>query len=253
MPKRDQTANILQNLDPSIPTRMLSPDDPKTKPPVLPPEGRRPNKLKNIDPFEVAKRDYAVNIFEALRWRVPTELQGEIIQNDKANFYLIFDKCFRMLVKGDFKHWGLKRMKGELQSMYLWFYWESYGRGYNVCPLGQTELVQLLGWSRNRVKRVLDQLLEYGKPAMGTGIVSALEQFPPFEFSRAQVYRVYLPREFLEMRWRVLNEEARRQSGLEGLKQLRSLFERDEGAKEILPMLDESLPPDNLPDRQALS
>ena len=49
-------------LDPSIPTRMLSPDDPKTKPPLLPPEGRRPNKLKKIDPFEVAKRDYAVNI-----------------------------------------------------------------------------------------------------------------------------------------------------------------------------------------------
>ena len=116
-------------------------------------------------------------------------------RNDKANFYLIFDKCFRMLVKGDFKHWGLQRMNGELQALYLWFCLGELRTRLQRMSTRADRLVQLLGWSRNRVKRVLDQLLDYGKPVMETGIVSALEQFPPFEFSRAQVYRVYLPRE----------------------------------------------------------
>ena len=47
------------------------------------------------------------------------------------------------------------------------------------------------------------------------------------------------------MRWRVLNEETRRQSGLEGLRELRSVFERDENAKDILPF-EESLPSEDL-------
>jgi hypothetical protein len=237
--RRDETANILQNLDPSIPTRTLS-DDPKTQPPPPAPERGKTNlyKPKGIDPFEVAKREFEVNVLELLHWHVPTELQGEISRSDKATFYLIFDKCFRMLVKGELKHWGLAPLDGEAQAMYLWFYWESFGRGYRACPMGNAQLQQLLGWSRNKVKRVLKRLLEYGHPIMENGIVSALEQFPPFEYVRPQVYRVYLPREILATRWRELMEQARRQSGTEGIQELRSRLVRDSEAQEILPIIE---------------
>ena len=239
--RRDDTANILQRLDPSIPTQTRS-DDPQTKPPPPAPERGKttPAKPKGIDPFEVAKREFEVNVFELLHWHVPTELQGEITRSDKATFYLIFDKCFRMLATGELEHWGLSPLEGEAQAMYLWFYWESFGRGYNACPMGNAQLQQLLGWSRNKVKRVLKRLLEYGHPLMDHGMVSALPEFPPFEYVRPQVYRVYLPREILAARWRGLMEQARRQSGMEGIQQLRAQLIQDSDAQELLPIIEET-------------
>jgi hypothetical protein len=88
------------------------------------------------------------------------------------------------------------------------------------------------------VKRVLKRLLEYGHPVMENGIVSALEQFPPFEYVRPQVYRVYLPRKILATRWRALMEQARRQSGTEGIQELRARLIRDSEAEEMLPLIE---------------
>jgi hypothetical protein len=100
-----------------------------------------------------------------------------------ANLILVARKLTQP-VKGELQHWGLAPLGGEAQAMYLWFYWESFGRGYRACPMGNAQLQQLLGWSRNKVKRVLRRLIEYGHPIMENGIVSALEQFPPFEYVR---------------------------------------------------------------------
>jgi hypothetical protein len=68
--------------------------------------------------------------------------------------------------------------------------------------------------------------------------VSALSEFPPFEYVRPQVYRVYLPREILAARWRELMEKARRQSGIEGIQQLRARLIQDSEAQEILPIIE---------------
>jgi hypothetical protein len=238
--RRDATADILQNLNPSIPTRTISADDPITQPPPTPPDKRKPPKPKGIDPYELVKHEFKIDLFELLHYHVPNELQGEITRKDKASFYLVFDKTFRGLVKGDFQHWGFPPIDGEVQAMYLWYYCESYGRGYRTCPMGQSLLEELLGWSKNKVKRVMKRLLNYGRNVLEHGIVTKLEQFPPYDYSRAQIYRVYLPREMLAIRWRALSEQARRRDGIEGIQELRALFGKNEEIQEILPILEET-------------
>ena len=121
--------------------------------------------------------------------------------------------------------------------MYFWFYWESYGKGYNACPLGHGQLQKLLGWSRNTVKDVLGVLQGYSKGVLGHGLVQAIEEYPPFEYVRPQVYRVYLPREILAARWRQLAQNARREAGLEGIKKLLATLERDPETQDLLPLL----------------
>ena len=166
-------------------------------------------------------------------------MDGEITRGDKASFYLIFDKCFQLLVTGSLRHWGLDAIDGKLQAMYFWFYWESYGKGYSVCPLGQGQLQKLLGWSRNTVKDVLGMLQDYSKGVLGHGLIAAIEEYPPFEYVRPQVYRVYLPREILAERWRQLSEDTHRQTGLDGIKKLLAALERDPETQEIVPLLPE--------------
>ena len=129
-------------------------------------------------------------------------------------------------------------MNGKAQACYFWFYWESYGKGYETCPLGHAELQKRLGWTRNTIRDLIDELKNYGKPQLGYGIVEALAEFPPFDFQRAQVYRVHLPRIFVGKRIRKLEEEARFQAGHEGLANLRAILEHDPATKEILPILD---------------
>ena len=243
--RRDETANILSKFDPSIPTHTSTDKDPLIQPPPSPPDRRKPPKPKGIDPYELVKHEYKIDLFELLRYHVPNEFQGEIVRKERASFYLVFDKTFRSLVRGDFKHWGFPPLDGDAQMVYTWFYFESFGRGYRTCPMGQTLLEGLLGWSKNRVKRVMKRLLNYGEGVVDHGLVSKLDEFPPYDFSRAQVFLVHLPRELLAERWRVLSEQARRQAGIEGLRELRALFGKNEDAEEILPILDESSSPDS--------
>jgi hypothetical protein len=215
--------------------------EPEVAPPPAPPPStlpkRGPAKPKGVDRFEVEKHKFKVDLFDLLRLHIPTDMEEEISRGDKASFYLVFDKCFQMLVTGRLHHWGLEPIDGKLQAMYLWFYWESYGKGYSACPIGHGQLQKLLGWSRNTVKDVLSMLQEYGKPILGHGLVQAIEEYPPFEYVRPQVYRVYLPREVLAERWYQLAQEANRQTGLEGIKKLLATLERDPEAQEILSLL----------------
>lgn len=152
----------------------------------------------------------------------------------------MFDKCFQPLFTGRLQHLGFEALDGKAQAMYLWFYWEGYGKGYETCPMGNAELQKLLGWSRNTVKDVLETLKNYGKDLVGHGIVEALAEFPPFEYRRPQVYRVCLPRIFVGRRWHHLEEEARKQAGQEGLAQLRAVLEQDPETRAILPLLSNS-------------
>jgi len=214
--------------------------EPEVAPPPVPPSTalyRSPTKPKGVDLFEVDKHKFKVDLFDLLRLRIPTDMEGEITRGEKASFYLVFDKCFQLLVTGRLHHWGLGSIDGKLQAMYFWFYWESYGKGYRACPLGHGQLQKLLGWSRNTVKDVLRMLQEYGNDVLGHGLVQAIEEYPPFEYVRPQVYRVFLPREILAERWRHLAEEAHRQAGLEGIKKLLATLERDPETQDILPLL----------------
>jgi len=218
--------------------------EPAVAPPPAPPASPHPKytavKSKGIDPFELEKHKFKIDLFELLHMRIPTDMAGEITREDKASFYLVFDKCFRLLVTGGLQHWGLDPIDGKVQAMYLWFYWESYGRGYKACPLGHGQLQKLLGWSRNTVRDVLSMLQAYSKPLLGHGLVDAIEEYPPFEYVRPQVYRVYLPREILAERWQQLTEEVRRQAGLDGIRNLLSTLERNPDVQEILPLLPDS-------------
>ena len=72
---------------------------------------------------------------------------------------------------------------------------------------------------------------------LGHGLIEAIEEYPPFEYVRPQVYRVYLPREILAERWQQLSEEAHRQTGLDGIKKLLAALERDPGTQGIVPLL----------------
>ena len=243
--KSKRASELLKQTDFSQPTAMRSAvfPEPKVAPPPSPPPAPAPRhapvKPKGIDRFEVEKHKFKVDLFELLRLYIPTGMDGEITRGEKASFYLIFDKCFQLLVTGSLRHWGLEAIDGKLQAMYFWFYWESYGKGYSVCPLGQGQLQKLLGWSRNTVKDVLGMLQDYSKGVLGHGLIAAIEEYPPFEYVRPQVYRVYLPREILAGRWRQLSEDAHRQTGLDGIKKLLAALERDPETQEIVPLLPE--------------
>jgi hypothetical protein len=74
---------------------------------------------------------------------------------------------------------------------------------------------------------------------LGHGLIEAIEEYPPFEYVRPQVYRVYLPREMLAERWRQLSEDTHRQTGLDGIKTLLAALERNPETQEIVPLLAE--------------
>jgi hypothetical protein len=208
------------------------PPPPPHKAPTIQPEP------KLVDPYELAKEQFKVNVFDLLHWQVPMQGEGEIRKGDHASFYLVFDKCFEALVTGRLKSLGFDRLDARLQALYLWFYFESYGKGYETCPMGNAELQERLDCSRNTVRDMLRILLAYGKNLVGYGIVEALAEFPPWDFQRPQVYRVHLPRIFIGKRIRKLEEEARFQAGQEGLANLRAVLERDPTTKGILPIVD---------------
>ena len=244
MPSKSQRAGeLLKRTNVSQPTSMGSATfpEPEAAPPPSPPPSRLPKypsaKPKGIDRFELEKHKFKIDLFELLRLYVPTNIDEEIARGDKASFYLVFDKCFQLLVTGSLRHWGLDAIDGKVQAMYFWFYWESYGKGYSVCPLGQGQLQKLLGWSRNTVKDVLGMLQDYSKKVLGHGLIEAIEEYSPFEYARPQVYRVYLPREILAERWQQLSEEASRQTGLDGIKKLLAALERNPETQEIVPLL----------------
>lgn len=207
------------------------PPPPRTNP-LIPPEP------KLIDPYELAKEQFKVNLFELLHWQVPMQGKGEIKRGDHASYYLVVDKCFESLFTGRMKSLGFNQLDGKAQMLYMWFYWESYGKGYETCALGNAELQKRLGWTRNTIRDILKLLTGYGKPLLGYGIIEPLPEFPPFEFRRPQVFRVHLPRIFIGKRLRKLEEEARFQAGQEGIANLRAILERDPAAKEILPILE---------------
>jgi hypothetical protein len=237
--KSKRAGELLKQTDFSQPTRMQSSTfpEPEVAPPPAPPSStlqkRGATKPKGVDRFELEKHKFKVDLFDLLRMRIPTGMEGEITRGDKASFYLIFDKCFQMLATGKFHDWGLGPIDGKLQAMYFWFYWESYGKGYSACALGHGQLQKLLSWSRNTVKDVLSVLQEYSKPVLGHGLVQAIEEYPPFEYTRPQVYRVYLPREILAKRWRQLVEETNRQAGSEEIKKILAMLEGHLETQEI--------------------
>jgi len=169
--------------------------EPEAAPPPSPPPSRLPKypsaKPKGIDRFELEKHKFKIDLFELLRLHVPTDIDGEIARRDKASFYLVFDKCFQLLVTGSLRHWGLDAIDGKVQAMYFWFYWESYGKGYSVCPLGQGQLQKLLGWSRNTVKDVLGMLQDYSKKALGHGLIEAIVEEDVSEVLVCYALRVY--------------------------------------------------------------
>jgi hypothetical protein len=234
--KADQTRQVLEQLDPSIPFKSRpdalvepAPQPRRATPPTRPP--RAQSKLPpEHDPFDAAKERFRVNLFELLHWQVPTDLAGETTRSERASRYLVFDKYFSLVMTGELESLGLPRLDGEAQAMYLWFYWKSFGYGYQVCAMGHAELIARLNWARNRVRKVLKQLLE-------STIVEALPEFPPFRNHRPQVYRVYLPRELLAQRLKALRHEQRRESAREGIAKLRQLLDGDAQGNELLTII----------------
>ena len=238
--KHEDIENRLDEIKWNEPSKSHPVEEPQTHRPPPPPHRATPiqPEPKPVDPYELAKEKFKVNLFELLHWQVPMQGEGEIRRGDRASFYLVFDKCFEALFTGRLRSLGFDALNGKAQACYFWFYWESYGKGYETCPLGHAELQKRLGWTRNTIRDLIDELKNYGKPQLGYGIVEALAEFPPFDFQRAQVYRVHLPRIFVGKRIRKLEEDARFQAGHEGLANLRAILEHDPATKEILPILD---------------
>jgi hypothetical protein len=88
-------------------------DEPVTKAPPKPAQPPAPPEqhIKPVDPFDVARPQFKVRLFELLRLRVPTELEGEITQADRAGNYLIVDKYFHFINMGKFKHIGIEPLE----------------------------------------------------------------------------------------------------------------------------------------------
>jgi hypothetical protein len=234
--KADQTRQVLEQLDPSIPFKsrldpLLEPaPHPRRATPSTRPPRSQPNPPPEHDPFDAAKERFRVNLFELLHWQVPTDLASETTRGERASRYLVFDKYFSLVMTGELESLGLPRLDGEAQAMYLWFYWKSFGYGYQVCAMGHAELIARLNWARNRVRKVLKQLLE-------SNIIEALPEFPPFRNHRPQVYRVYLPRELLAQRLKALRHEQRQESAREGIARLKQLLDGDAQGKELLTII----------------
>src|SRR5919198_669938 len=234
--RADQTRQVLEQLDPSIPFKSRpdvlvepAPQPRRAAPPARPPRAQ-PKLPPEHDPFDAAKERFRVNLFELLHWQVPTDLASETTRGERASRYLVFDKYFSLVMTGELESLGLPRLDGEAQAMYLWFYWKSFGYGYQVCAMGHAELIARLNWARNRVRKVLKQLLE-------SNIIEALPEFPPFRNHRPQVYRVYLPRELLAQRLKALRHEQRRESAREGIARLKQLLGGDAHGDELLTMI----------------
>jgi hypothetical protein len=238
--KHEDIEQRLDAINWNEPSNTRSVEEPQTHRPPPPPRTTSvvPRESKLIDPYELAKEKFKVNVFDLLHWQVPMQGEGEIRKGDHASFYLVFDKCFEALVTGRLKALGFDRLDARLQAMYLWFYFESYGKGYEACPMGNAELQERLDCSRNTVRDMLKLLTAYGKNLLGYGIIEALPEFPPFDFKRPQVYRVHLPRIFVGKRIRKLEEEARFQAGQEGFANLRAVLEGDPVTKGIFPIID---------------
>ena len=150
------------------------------------------------------KHKFKIDLFELLRLHVPTNIDEEIARRDKAAFYLVFDKCFQLLVTGSLRHWGLDAIDGKVQAMYFWFYRKSYGYGYSACPMGQLELAHKLKWSRDRVKRHLTTLIKKGH-------ITPLDRYKMFNNYRPQVFEVAFPRILLQRKIDQIKDEANRE------------------------------------------
>ena len=79
-------------------------------------------------------------------------------------------------------------------------------------------------------------LQAYSKKVLGHGLIEVIEEYPPFEYTRPQVYRVYLPRNSRRT-LAATSEEAHRQTGLDGIKKLLAALERAPETQEIVPLL----------------
>jgi hypothetical protein len=219
--KSEKSWAILQQLDVSQPTRTrTSPlDEPEISPPPEPPARTKPPKEEEpeVDPFDVAKEKYRVDLVEVFKWNITSDADKEHVREAKPTTYLIFDNYYDKVMVSGIPSLDLPLQTGEEQVIYFWFYKKSYGFGYSACPMGQLELAHKLQWSRDRVKRHLATLIEKGH-------IKPLEEFPPFRNHRPQVYRVMLPREILREKIDGIKEQERREAMLQAMVELRKRF-----------------------------
>jgi hypothetical protein len=219
--KAEKSWAVLQQLDVSQPTRTrVSPlDEPDISPPLEPPA--RPKLPREeepeVDPFEVAKDKYRVDLVEVFKWNITSDADKEHVKGDKPTTYLIFDNYYDKVMVTGIPGLDLALQTGEEQVIYFWFYKKSYGFGYSACPMGQLELAHKLQWSRDRVKRHLASLIEKGH-------IQPLEEFPPFRNHRPQVYRIMLPREILRRKIDEIKEQERREAMIQAMAEFRKKF-----------------------------
>lgn len=204
--KSERMQELLSQIDPSQPTHMRgSISEPATdRPPDPPPDEVPEEKTKEVDPFELVKERYRVNVMDMLKWSISSDLEREHVKNDRAGSYLLFDNYYEKVMVTGIRGLELKLQNGDEQSVFFWFYRKSYGFGYSVCPMGQRELINKLKWSRERVKNHLDSLIEKEH-------IIPLPEFPPFRNYRAQIYQVAFPRQLLEQKIEQLRDEKLRQ------------------------------------------
>lgn len=201
--KSQRMQELLAQIDPSKPTHMRgSMPEPATDRPPEPParEVREQEEPKEIDPFELVKEQYRVNVMDMLKWSIASDLEHENVKNDHAGAYLLFDNYYERVMVTGIKKLDLQLQNGDEQALFFWFYRKSYGFGYSVCPMGQRELMKKLKWSKERVKNHLDSLIEKGH-------ITPLKEFPPFRNYRAQIYHVVFPRLLLEQKIEQLRDE----------------------------------------------
>jgi hypothetical protein len=217
--KSEKAWESLETLDVSQPTRTSRRiDEPDLEPPPPEPPRRTPNltgeEPEESDPFEQVKEQYRVNLPDLLRWNIARVPGQEHVKEDHSTRFLLFDNYYEPVMVDGIDGLDLPLQNGDEQICYWWFYRKSYGYGYRVCPLGQLELANKLGWSRGRVKRHLTSLIKKGH-------IRPLKEFPPFRNYRPQIFEVMLPRQFLQEYIDRLADEKRRATGLEALRQLR--------------------------------
>jgi hypothetical protein len=219
--KSEKSWEVLQSLDVSQPTRTrVSPlDEPAiAPPPELPSRPKLPKEEEHeVDPFELAKDKYRVDLVEVFKWNITSDADKEHVKGDKPTTYLIFDNYYDKVMVTGIPGLELALQTGEEQVIYFWFYKKSYGFGYSVCPMGQLELAHKLQWSRDRVKRHLASLIEKGH-------IQPLEEFPPFRNHRPQVYRIMLPREILRRKIDEIKEQERREAMIQAMAEFRKTF-----------------------------
>jgi hypothetical protein len=219
--KSEKSWAILQQLDVSQPTRTRATplDEPEISPPPEPPSRTKPPKEEEpeVDPFEVSKEKYRVDLVEVFKWNIANDAEKEHVREAKPTSYLIFDNYYDRVMVTGIPGLDLPLQTGEEQVLYFWFYKKSYGFSYSVCPMGQLELAHKLQWSRDRVKRHLATLIEKGH-------IKPLEEFPPFRNHRPQVYRVMLPREILRQKIDEIKEQDRREAMLQAMVEFRKKF-----------------------------